>query len=227
MAVAQAGREAGTLFIPALNRSIKLVEWREDDFYDTVVTGHANVGAAAAALSAGTTLELFRDIGNKNLQHTNFRTARRIPAGSEFIMSRIGVVPNQAFGDVIAAPEAITKLAYAATLTFKINDRLVSEGPLYKYQSGYGVTGSVTTTAADTTLGLVTVGVPSAAAAPNLMVAQPVSDDDDFVATIDFRSQPWATMAGAGGAATGPMPLISGMGITVITHGFIKKPQGK
>ena len=95
MAVAQAGREAGTLFIPALNRSIKLVEWREDDFFDTVVTGQADVGDTAAVIGAGTTLELFRDIASKNLQHTNFRTARRIPAGSEFIMSRIGVVPNQ------------------------------------------------------------------------------------------------------------------------------------
>lgn len=228
MAVAQAGREAGTLFIPALNRSIKLVEWREDDFYDTVVTGHAAVGAAVAAVGAGTTLELFRDIGNKNLQHTNFRTARRIPAGSEFIMSRIGVVPNQAFGDVVPVPDAIVKLAYAATLTFKINDRLVSEGPLYKYQSGYGVTGSIAIPAAATApSGLTTIGVPSAAAAPNLMVAQPVSDDDDFVATIDFRGQTWAATSGAAGAALGPTPLITGMAITVVTHGFIKKPQGK
>lgn len=211
--IAQAGREAGSLFIPALGKAIKLVEWREDDFYDTVVTG--DVSVAAAAITAGSSLEFFRDLANKNLQHTNLRTQRRIPAGSEFIMSRIGVLPNQAFGNVMPSPTDITKHAYAATLSFKINDRLVSEGPLYKYQSGYGVTGSTT----ENSSGLVTIGVPSAAAAPNLMVAQPVQDDDDLVATVDYRSVGWAT-----GAA---MPTVKAIGITLTLHGFIKKPQGK
>lgn len=212
-AIAQAGREAGSLFIPALGKAIKLVEWREDDFYDTVVTG--DVSAAAATVTAGTSLEFFRDLASKNLQHTNLRTSRRIPAGSEFIMSRIGVVPNQAFGNVMASPTDLVKHCYAATLTFKINDRLVSEGPLYKYQSGFGITGS--TTQNDT--GLATIGVPSAAAAPNLMVAQPVQDDDDLVATIDYKSNSWATNA--------VMPSVKAIGITLSLHGFIKKPQGK
>lgn len=212
-AIAQAGREAGSLFIPALGKAIKLVEWREDDFYDTVVTG--DVSAAAATVTAGTSLEFFRDLASKNLQHTNLRTSRRIPAGSEFIMSRIGVIPNQSFGNVMASPTDLVKHCYAATLSFKINDRLVSEGPLYKYQSGFGITGS--TTQNDT--GLATIGVPSAAAAPNLMVAQPVQDDDDLVATIDYKSNSWATNA--------VMPSVKAIGLTLSLHGFIKKPQGK
>lgn len=221
-AIAQAGREAGSLFIPALGKAIKLVEWREDDFYDTVVTG--DVSAAAALLTAGTSLEFFRDLASKNLQHTNLRTARRIPAGSEFIMSRIGVLPNQAFGAVSALASDVVKHCYAATLTFKINDRLVSEGPLYKYQSGYGITGSVGPTTAGLAVGgdfagLATIGVPSAAAAPNLMVAQPIMDDDDLVATIDYRGSSWATGS--------VMPTVKALGLTLTLHGFIKKPQGK
>lgn len=212
-AIAQAGKEAGSLFIPALGKAIKLVEWREDDFYDTVVTG--DVSTAAATVTAGTSLEFFRDLASKNLQHTNLRTSRRIPAGSEFIMSRIGVIPNQSFGNVMASPTDLVKHCYAATLSFKINDRLVSEGPLYKYQSGFGITGS--TTQNDT--GLATIGVPSAAAAPNLMVAQPVQDDDDLVATIDYKSNSWATNA--------VMPSVKAIGLTLSLHGFIKKPQGK
>ncbi len=222
--VAQAGRSAGTLFIPALGKEIRLVEWREDDFYDTVVTG--DVSAVAGAIAAGTSLEFFRDLANKNLQHTNLRTQRRIPAGSEFIMSRIGVVPNNAFGNVFALPEDYIKHVFAATLTFKINDRLVSEGPLYKYQSGYGVTGNAAATTAGLALpgfgnafGPMSIGVPSAAAAPNLMVAQPVMDDDDLVATIDYKSNSWAPNA--------VMPSVKGIGITLSLHGFIKKPQGK
>jgi hypothetical protein len=209
--VAQMGRDAGTLVVGG--KVIKLVEWREDDFYDTVCT--ADPSAAAALVAAGTSFEFFRDLSNKNLQHTNLRTARRIPAGSEFIMTRVGVVPNQSFGNVVAVPAEIVKLAYAATLTFKINDRLISEGPLYKYQSGYGVAGSTTENAT----GYVTIGVPSAAAAPSLLVAQPVQDDDDLVATVDFKSNGW--QAGA------VMPTIKGMGISLVLHGFIKKPQGK
>ena len=223
-AVAQAGRTAGTLYIPALGKEIKLVEWREDDFYDTVVTG--DVSAVAAIIAAGTSLEFFRDLANKNLQHTNLRTQRRIPAGSEFIMSRIGVLPNQAFGSVMVEVPDFVKHVYAATLTFKINDRLVSEGPLYKYQSGYGVAGQAALTTAGLALaglgnsvGLPTIGVPSAAAAPNLMVAQPVMDDDDLVATIDYKSVSWATGA--------VMPTVKAIGITLSLHGFIKKPQGK
>lgn len=212
-AIAQAGRQAGELFIPALGKAIKLVEWREDDFYDTVTTGAVN---AASTPAAGTSLEFFRDLASKNLQHTNLRTSRRIPAGSEFIMSRIGVVPAQASGNVVYTPADTEKVAYGATLTFKINDRLVSEGPLYKYQSGYGVTGSTT----QNNTGLATIGVPSAAAAPNLMVAQPIMDDDDLVATIDFKSADWLT-------GYAQPTFTAGLPITLSLHGFIKKPQGK
>lgn len=211
MASAITAGKDGTLNIAG--RVIKLVEWREDDFYDTVCT--ADPSAVAAAITAGASFEFFRDLANKNLPHTNLRTARRIPAGSEFIMSRIGVVPNQAFGNVTPSPTDITKLVYAATLSFKINDRLISEGPLYKYQSGYGVTGSTTENAT----GYVTVGVPSAAAAPTLMVAQPVQDNDDLQCTMDVKSNSWQTGA--------VLPTIKGIAVTLILHGFIKKPQGK
>lgn len=216
-ALATPGKEPGTLNIPALGRTIKLVEWREDDFFDTVST--ADPSQAAATVTAGTSFEFFRDLNNKNLQHTNLRTARRIPAGSEFIMARIGVMVCQAFGNVVALPDDVVKIAYAATLSFKINDRLVSEGPLYKFQSGYGVTGSVSDTNTTVKSGYVTIGVPSAAAAPSLMVAQPVMDDDDLMATLNFASNAWATGA--------VQPSIKGMAISLLLHGFIKKPQGK
>lgn len=219
-ALATPGKDPGTLNIPALGRTIKLVEWREDDFYDTVSNGDPS--AAAAITLAGSSYEFFRDLANKNLQHTNLRTPRRIPAGSEFIMARIGVVPNQAIGNVVMLPSDLVKYAYAATLSFKINDRLITEGPLYKYQSGYGVTGGFFPALAagvQAEAGLATIGVPSAAAAPNLMVAQPVADDDDLQGTIDLRSVSWVTGA--------VMPTVVRGAFTLTLHGFIKKPQGK
>lgn len=208
--VAVPTKNAGELFIPALGKTIQQVEWREDDFYDTVQTD-------SVTPTAGSTFEYFRDLSNKNLQHTNLKTPRRIPSGSEFIMTRVGLVPNQALGNTLLSDSDVTKLAYAATLTFKINDRLITEGPVYKYQSGYGVTGSTTRT--DT--GVVTIGVPSAAAAPNLLVAQTIKDDDDLVATLEFKSNSWIS----GGAS---MPTFSSRpAVTLMLHGLIKKPQGK
>lgn len=204
------GQNAGELVIPSLGKTIKLVEWREDDFYDTVQP-------SGVSPTAGSSLEFFRDLNSKNIQHTNLKTPRRIPAGSEFILTRIGVVPNQALGDTLLTDSDIVKLAYAASLTFKINDRLISEGPLYKFQSGYGVQGSTTRT----TTGVVTLGVPSAAAAPNLLVAQTIKDDDDLQATLDFKDNGWIN----GGSA---MPTFSARpGVTLMLHGLIKKPQGK
>ncbi len=208
--IAIPGKNPGELVIPALGRTIKMVEWREDGFYDSV-----QVGALTPA--AGTSLEFFRDLSNKNLQHTNLRTARRIPAGSEFIMARIGVLIAQAFGNTVPTDDDQIKLAYAASLTFKINDRLISESPAVKYQSGIGMTGSTTRNAT----GVVTVGVPSAAAAPSLMVAQPVADDDDLIATLDFKDNGWLN----GGSV---MPTFNARPVvTLMLHGFIKKPQGK
>jgi len=208
-ALAVPGKDPGTLVIPALGRTIKMVEWREDDFYDSV--------QVPAVITAGTSLEVFRDLANKNLPHTNLRTSRRIPAGSEFIMARVGVVIAQAFGNLLPTDDDVIKAAYAATLTFKLNDRLITEGPVVKYQSGIGISGSTTRNAT----GVVTTGVPSAAAAPSLMVAQPVADDDDLVAQVEFKDNAWL-------AAGSVMPTLSQRAVfTVMLHGFIKKPQGK
>lgn len=207
----QPTKNAGEFFIPALGRTVQLIEWREDDYYDTV-------SQAAGAISAGTSLELFRDLTSKNLQHCNLKTARRIPAGSEFVMSRIGVLILQAYSNSVQSLANILKVAYAGTLTFKVNDRLVLEGPLYKLATGYGMAGSTTETGAS----LVTTGVPSAAAAPQLLVAQPVKDDDDLNGTIDFKSDSWIT-----GSAVMPTTATYATLFTCLLHGLIKKPQGK
>lgn len=204
------GKEAGELRIPSLGRSIRLVEWREDDFFDTEQF-------AAVTPTAGSSLEFFRDLSDKNIQHTNLKTPRRIPAGSEFILTRIGLVPHQALANTLVTDDDIIKMSYACSLRFQINDRLISEGPMFKYQSGYGVTGSTTRNAT----GVVTLGVASAAAAPNLLVAQSVKDDDDLNATLDVKDNAWIN-----GGSTMPT-LTTRAAVSLMLHGLIKKPQGK
>lgn len=200
---------AGEFEIPSLGKKIKLVEWREDSFFDTVQLD-------GVTPTAGSSLEFFRDLSNKNLQHTNLKTVRRIPSNTEFILTRIGVVPNQALGATLCTDDDIIKLAYAASLSFKLNDRLIVEGPLYKFQSGLGVSGSTTRSST----GIATIGVASAGAAPNLLVAQSVKDTDDLVATLDHKNNSWIN----GGQS---MPTYTTrMGVTLNLHGLIKKPQG-
>jgi hypothetical protein len=202
------GKAAGEYTIPELGKTIKLVEWREDDFYDTVQQ-------ATGLSTAGTTLEYFRDLTSKNLQHTNLKTPRRIPSGSEFILQRIGVVIAQAVGATVQIAADILLAAYAATLTFKINERLISEGPLFKYQSGYGMAGG--TTANNTSL--ITTGVPSAAAAPQLLVQQTINDQADLQGTIEFKACGWL--------ATTTMPTFTNApAFGLMLHGLVKKPQG-
>jgi len=209
MAAAVPTGKAGELFIPSLGRTIKLIEWREGDFYD-------HVTQASGTVTAGTSLELFRDLANKNLQHTNLRVARRIPANSELIMNRIGVLIAQAFSDTVVNGDDILKVAYNGSLTFKINDRLVSEGPIVLYQSGYGMTGATTMN----NRAPYTTGVPSAAAAPQLLVAQSVIEDDDLQATVDFKNDTWIT------GSSVMFTLAGRVLIGCFLHGFIKKAQG-
>lgn len=200
--------EAGVYEIPALGRKVKLVEWKEDDYYDSVFQ-------LAGAIAAGTQLEFFRDLANKNLQHTNLARSRNINAGDELVMSRIGLHVAQSVGVLISFGDDINMIAHTGSFTMKIGKtRIIAEGPVYKYQSGLGVTGSTT----DTDRSYVTLGVPSAAAAPQLLVAQPVSDKDDLYGTLAFLNAAWVT-----GYTVPTLNQVSV--ITAFLHGLINSPK--
>ncbi len=208
--IIQPGKEAGEFVIPALGKTIKLVEWREGVYYDTVEVTETTP-------TAGLEFDFFRDLERKSLQHTNLKTQRNIPAGTEFIMTKIGIVPNQALGNILPTDADIIRLAYSASLTFKINDRLIEEGPLLRFQSGYGVTGSTTRNAT----GVVTIGVPSGAAAPTLLVAQNVKERDALEGKLMFKDNAWLE-------AGSSMPTFTvNLGVTLMLGGLIKKPQGQ
>jgi hypothetical protein len=206
--------KAGELYIPALDKTVQQVEWREDDFYDHVQT--------KAAITAGNRLRVFRSLDNKNFQHININTQGKIPANSEIVIFRIGVHVAQAFGNVLPTDDDIIKVAHAATLTFKLNERLVAQGPLFKFQSGYGVTGSTTRNAT----GIATMGVPSAAAAPQLLVAQPASEKDDLNCDITFEDNSWLASGTQMPAFSIQAAVTTQPVIGVFLHGLIKKPQG-
>jgi len=166
---------AGVFMLPN-GEKVQLLKYREDDFYDTGFK-------AAGAITAGSKVELFKNQTGKGLQHTNLTTPRRITSDTEMIINRIGVLPAQAFGNELAKGGDIVKCAYAGVLTFKIGrERIVSEGPLVKYPTGLGVTGSTT----ESESSYLSVGVPSSAATPSLLVPQKITDKDDIFFDINF-----------------------------------------
>lgn len=203
--------EAGEFLIPALGQKVRLIKWKEDDYYDTVYR-------AAGAITAGVVLKFFTDtVTSKNLQHTNLSTQRRINAGSEMVMSRLGVLIGQAIGNAIVDGDDVLKVAYAGSLRMTIGkERIIAEGPLVKYQSGLGMTGS-------TTVGnrqILTTGVPSAAAAPSLLVAQPINDKNDLFADVTFADGATLNAAVVNPTLTGAVTL------SIFLHGLIKDPTG-
>lgn len=208
--IAIPGKNPGELYLPQLNKTIAQTESREDDVYDTVEQ-------LSGAATAGTKLSAFKTITNKNNQHTNLTTIRRIAAGDEFFMNRVGCHVRQAMGNTVAVDSDVILAAENMDLSFKLGRRLVTEGPLLKYQSGYGVVGMTNRNAT----GIVTIGVASYAAAPQLLVVQPVTDTDDLIADIFINDNSWIN----GGSA---MPTFTNKTyVTVFLHGVIKSPLGK
>lgn len=214
--VAVPTQNPGELYIPALGKTIQQIEWREDDLYDTVAL-------PAALIAAGTSCDLFINLQGKQLQHCNLKKQSSIPANNQVVVSRIGVHINQALGSVMPTDADIIQLAHAGVLSFSVNDRLITQRPLHTYQSGYGMTGSTTRNAT----GVVTTGVPSAAAAPSLYVAQPVTDNDDLAGAITFPQLGWlaTNTDGAIVGTTLPTPSVA-ISMSCFLHGIIRKPQG-
>ena len=199
----------GSFIIPALGKRAEISQLREGDVYDS---GQV----ASGAISAGTEIIFFSSVTDKNLQHKNFNHPGRVPAGMELAVNRIGLVVAQAQGNTMASDDDVIKIAYSGALKVKINERTIAEGPAFTFQSGYGVVGSTTRT--DT--GVVTIGMPSFAAAPQLLVVQPIRDDDDLAPTLTWPNNAWIT--------SNAMPPLDGRTVlTILLHGVVKTPLGK
>ena len=224
MAILRATEETGVYEIEGLGTRIRLIEWRAGMFYDSV--------AFSSTLTAGTQQFLFINLQNKFRQHTNLdNNAGRLPALNELICNKIGAHIVQAFGNAVPNDSDIIKVAHGGQLRVVVNTtRLIFDQPLYTAQSGYGITGSTTRNAT----GVVTTGVPSAAAAPQLLVAQPIGPNDGIGGDITFNANTWLGPSGASILSTDGVgkpsmtPALDGSGIVVtgFLDGLIKKPQG-
>jgi hypothetical protein len=205
-------KNPGELLIPALGRTFQQVELREDDVFDTVQL-------ESGAIAAGTELEWFRNVEDKNEQHTNIPQPRRIASGDEVAVFRIGVHPREAQGDILPTTLDVKKVFGNAHVLVKFNKRIITDGPAIKYPSGYGLSGSSNEVAA-AGIAFHSVGVPSAAASPTLFVPQQLKDNDDITAKLRFPAAAW--VAGYTVPTTANDLLVS-----IFLRGVIKSPLGK
>lgn len=183
MAVVTDPKRPGELFIEELGRVIRITKTREGTYYDTVEF-------ASGAQTKGDEKVLYRDLSNKFSQHSNIARNGKLPNNVEMAVYRTGIMALQASANVIAVPRDILKLAYAVVLKFEINDRVIVDNyPLYLLPTGFGVSGMTN----ENNTGIVTIGVPSAAAAPQLFQPQPLFTGDDIVASLFVKDNLWLT----------------------------------
>lgn len=193
---------------------IDISDYREDDKYDTEII-------PAGAIAAGTQFLYFRNVAAKQRIDTNFLQQSRLSAGEEMIIDRVGFTIRMATGNLLPAPADIKRVAEDAFWRVEVNSLLLIEGPLIKFPSGYGLAGNTV----ENGQGIVSIGVPSTAAAAKLLKTQLVTSEHDLQGFLTFFNRDWT---GASLAAADRMPILStpifGTGWL---HGLVKAASTK
>lgn len=193
---------------------VDISDYREDDKYDTEII-------AAGAVAAGTQFLFFRNVAAKQRVDTNFLQQSRLSAGEEMIIDRVGLTIRMATGNLLPAPADIKRVAEDAFWRVEVNSLLLIEGPAIKFPSGYGLAGNTV----ENGQGIVSIGVPSTAAAAKLLKTQLVTSEHDVQGFLTFYNRDWT---GAALAAGDRMPTLSTpILVTGWLHGLIKSASTK
>jgi len=193
---------------------LDISDYREDDKYDTEIL-------PAKAVAAGTQLTFYRDVANKRRIDTNLTQQSRLSAGEEMIIDRVGVTLRSATGNLLPPPADLKRVAEDAFITFTVNQLLLIEGPVIKFPSGYGLAGNTV----ENGQGIVSIGVPSTAAAAKLLKTQLITSEHEIQALLTFFDRNWT---GGDLAPEDRMPtLTTPVFITAWLHGLIKMAVSK
>ena len=219
--------QPGKFYLDETGKTYNITSIREDDFYDTIIM-------LAGAVTSGKTYLSFDNITGKPKHLCNMNINRKLPGRHKFDLLRVGAHIRQTTPTGIATGLTgatdvtdMLKVYDAGYLYFKLNTLVLTEGPVLKYQSGYGVTGhpgvpAIAAGVSDAVPGLVTLGVPSAVSAPKYMAAQPINDQDDIEVSIVFDQNKGAVEPTI---TVGALPALTGLvEMTTFLHGIIEKP---
>jgi hypothetical protein len=211
MALIQSTGVPGQYYIEGYG-SVTFDQWRTADLRDTVQIG-------GTSITASTQIELFINVQNKLPIDNNFgNNAGRIPAQTEYIVNRIGVLPLQALLNDVPNGQDIVKFVYGAYVKVLANiDRVIEEGPIWRFPSGYGVSGATT----ENNKAYVTNGPLGSAQVRELLIAQKLGANDQLSGFIQFPARSWATVASG-------FPITFSVNVAVCTtmEGLQKKGAG-
>jgi len=198
---------------------LDISDFREDDKFDTIIIGDGAGGGAT--VTAGQQFIFFRDVANKRDIDTNFTQQSRLSAGEEMIIDRVGVTVRDATGELLPTPSDVKKLASDAFMRFTVNRILLIEGPVVKFPSGYGLYGNTV----ETGQGIVSIGVPSTAAALKLLKTQLITAEHEVAGFLTFFDRDWTgpDLAVANRLPTFSQPIMA----TAWLHGLIKSAVSK
>jgi len=213
MAIRPLKGRPGIFVSTTTGKKFKIVEWREDDKYDTI-----ELQSGTTSTANGKTHNFFRDLSNKESIDTNISTARRIEAGEEMIIDRIGAYVSLAAGNELLLPADVKKIADNGYLEFKINKFVVAEGMLLRFGSGLGIVGQTT----ENNTGFANIGVASTAAQSKLLREQFINDKHDLFAQLMFLDRnTWTT-------STLAAPSLSTFAfVKLLVHGLIRSAATK
>jgi hypothetical protein len=213
--------QPGKFLDTSSGKILDISEFREDDKYDTVII-------PPGAISAGNEFIFFRDIQGKRPIDTNFTQTSRLSAGEEMVVERVGATMRLATGNLIPVPADYKRISDDAHLRVTVNQLLLIEGPLVKFPSGYGLSGQTQ----ETDAGIVSIGVPSTAAASKLIKTQMLTNKHEVEGNMTFFNRSWAAPVFA--AAVPPIPLENLMPtietpifVTLWLHGLVKAAVSK
>lgn len=202
----------GVFQVSGTNKVLRLVEWREDNVYDTV-----NVQSGTTSTTAGTELEFFDSLASKKKRDTNLTKQHALPAGWELIVMKLGVYAHITTGNTECTGADLKKIYENAALSAQINDTVIADGWALGYQVGIGMYGSDGASGA----AVIAPGTPSIGAAPTLLVPQEINDGHDIRAKLRFDGFGWAT-------STFAAPSLSvGTTVKFVFRGYLKRPLSK
>jgi hypothetical protein len=219
MAIRPIKGRPGKFLDTGTGKVLDISDYREDDKFDTVIIGDGAGGGAT--LTAGEQFIFFRDVAQKRLIDTNFTQQSRLSAGEELIIDRVGMTVRDATGNLLPTPSDVKKLVSDAFLRIEVNRILLIEGPAVKFPSGYGLYGNTV----ENGQGIVSVGVPSTAAALKLLKTQLITSEHEMQGFLTFYDRNWT---GADLNAADRMPTFSQpLMCTTWLHGLIKQAVSK
>lgn len=176
--------QPGVYVNEATGEVFKLVEFRDDDIYDTE-------DLASGSQSAGTKIQFFQTVSDKFAIDTNIDTARRLSKGQTMVINRVWVDIPLYVGNTNITVNDIKRVTYGSYAVFKVNKIIIAEGGPYKFSPGWGLTGATT----ENNTSIVANGVAASASKRPLEKAHYITDDHDLTGELEFQARTWDTDA--------------------------------